>query len=102
MVDQEYLSADEEEINSVGGEEETCFLTKKQHDDHLQGDIVETDDYQQGYQNAMIAFQRQLNLRNKDVIISNPDKKVVENKSSTSGTNNPIDNTEVNTHLGKG
>ena len=48
MVDQEYLHAYEEEINSVWGEEETCFLTKKKHDDHLQEDNVEIDDYQQG------------------------------------------------------
>ena len=75
MVDWEYLHADEEEINSVGGEEDTCFITKKKHDDHLQGENVETNDYQQGCQIAMIAFQRQLNLRNKDVIISNPQKK---------------------------
>ena len=87
MLDREYLHANEEEINSVGGEEETCFLTKKKHGDHLQGDNVETYDYQQGYQNAMIAFQRQLNLRNRDVIISNPQKKVIENKASTSITN---------------
>ena len=102
MVDQEYLLADEEEINLVGGEEDTCFVTKKQHDDHLQGDNVEKNDYQQGYQNAMIAFQRQLNLRNKDVIISNPQKRVIENKTSTSGTNKPIDNTEVINDLEKG
>jgi hypothetical protein len=50
----------------------------------------------------MMAFQRQLNLRNKDVIISNPQKKVVENKASTSGTNKNTYNTEVNTDLGKG
>ena len=50
----------------------------------------------------MIAFQRQLKLRNKDVIISNPQKKVIENKASTSGTNKPTDNIEVNTNLGKG
>ena len=92
MVDHEYFPADEEEINSVGGEEDTCFITRKQHDDHLQGDSVETNDYQQGYQNA-IAFQRQLNLRNKDVIISNPEKKVIENRSSTNGTSKPTNNT---------
>ena len=49
----------------------------------------------------MITFQRQLNLRNRDVIISNPQKKVIENKASTSGTSKNIDNTEVNIDLGK-
>ena len=41
----------------------------------------------------MITFQRQLKLRNKDVIISNPQKKVVENKASTSGASKNTDNT---------
>ena len=45
MVDQEYLPVDEVEINSVGGEEDTCFITKKKHYDHLQGYNVETNDY---------------------------------------------------------
>ena len=36
----------------------------------------------------MIAFQRQLNLRNRDVVISNPQKKVVDNQASTSVPNN--------------
>lgn len=36
----------------------------------------------------MIAFQRQLNLRNKYVFISNPQKKFVENQASKSVPNN--------------
>ena len=67
---------EEEEINSVGGEEEKCFLTKKQHDDHLKGLNVQIDDYQLGFQNAMVAFQRQLSLRNRDAIISKPQENV--------------------------
>ena len=39
----------------------------------------------------MIAFQRQLNLRNRDVFISNPQKKVVDNQASTSAPNNNTD-----------
>ena len=39
----------------------------------------------------MIAFQRQLNLRNRDLVISNPQKKFVENQASTSVPNNNID-----------
>ena len=35
LVDEEFLKIEEEDINSVGGEEEKCFLTKRQHDDHL-------------------------------------------------------------------
>ena len=44
----------------------------------------------------MIAFQRQLNLRNRDVVISNPQKKVVQNQASTSVRNNNTDFREVN------
>lgn len=39
----------------------------------------------------MIAFQRQLNLRNKDVVISDPQKKVVDNHISTNAPNNNTD-----------
>ena len=39
----------------------------------------------------MIAFQRQLNSRNRDVVISNPQKKVVDNQASTSAPNNNTD-----------
>ena len=39
----------------------------------------------------MIEFHRQLNLRSRDVVISNPQKKVVENQDSTSVPNNNID-----------
>ena len=102
MVDEEFLSAVDEERNLVGGEEEKCFLTKKQHDDHLQGADIQIDDYQQGYQNAMIAFQRQLNLRNRDVIISKPQKKDDENKDSTSGADKNTDDKQENENLGNG
>ena len=36
----------------------------------------------------MIAFQRQLNLRNKYVVISNPQKKVIKNEAFASVPNN--------------
>ena len=38
LVDEEeFLLEESEEINSFGDEEEKCFLTKKQHDEQLQG-----------------------------------------------------------------
>lgn len=45
LVDDEFLHVEDEDRNSVGGEEEKCFLTKQQHDDHLQGANIQTDDY---------------------------------------------------------
>ena len=46
LVDEEFLKIEEEEINPVGGEEEKCFLTKRQHDDHVEGLNIQTYDYQ--------------------------------------------------------
>jgi hypothetical protein len=102
LVDDEFLHVEEEEINSVGGEEEKCFFTKQQHDDHLQGINIQIDDYQQGFQNAMIDFQRKLNLRNRDVIISKPIKKDNEDKASTSNPNEDLEQIQANPRLGKG
>lgn len=102
LVEDEFLLVVDEEINSIGGEEEKCFLTKQQHDDHLQGANIQRDDYQQGYQNSIIVFQRQLNLRNRDVIISKPQKKTNEDKASTSDSNKDPEEIQVNPRLGKG
>ena len=74
-----------EEINSVGGEDEMYFLTKRQHDDYLKGLKVNIDDYQLGYQSGMVALQRELSLRNRDIIISKPqeEKDTIEASTST-------------------
>ena len=50
----------------------------------------------------MIAFQRQLNLRNRDVIISNPQRKTNEDKASTSDSNRNLEVIQVNPRSGKG
>ena len=78
------MHEEHEEINSVSGEEEKCFLTKKQHDDHLRGLNINADDYQLGYQSGIVALQRELSLRNKDVIISKPQEKEDKAEASTS------------------
>lgn len=103
LVDEEELLHEEsEEINSFGDEEDKFFLTKKQHDEQLQGPEIQIDDYQLGYHNAMIAFQRQLNLRNKDVIISEPQKKVNQEKTSASVQNKEVEVIPVVPRSGKG
>ena len=84
LVDEEFLHEEHEEKNSVGGEEGRYFLTKRQHDDHLRGLNVSTDDYQLGYQSGMVALQRELSLRNRDIIISKPQEKEDKAKASTS------------------
>ena len=50
----------------------------------------------------MITFQRQLDLRNKDVIISKPQKKANEDKASTSDPNEDLEQIQVNPRSGKG
>lgn len=50
----------------------------------------------------MIAFQRQLNLRNRDVIISRPQNKTNEDKASTSDSNEDLEEIQVNPRSGKG
>ena len=50
----------------------------------------------------MIAFQRQLNLRNRNVIISKPQKKADENKDSTSGADKNTDDKKENEKSGNG
>ena len=50
----------------------------------------------------MIAFQRQLNLRNRDVIISNPQRKTNEDMVSTSDSNKDPKVIQVNPRSRKG
>ena len=50
----------------------------------MKGLNIQTDDYQLGSQNSMVAFQRQLSLGNMDVIISKPQENVDQNEASTS------------------
>ena len=50
----------------------------------------------------MVAFQRQLNLRNRDVIISKPQKKSNEDKASTNDPNQDLEQIQANPRSGKG
>jgi hypothetical protein len=50
----------------------------------------------------MIAFQRQLNLRNRDVIISKPRKKSNEYKASTSDPNEDLEQIQADPRSWKG
>ena len=75
-------------------------MTKEEHDKFASETTSQSqenyDDYQKGYQNAMVDVQRQLGLRNKDVQITNPIKKNI-NQHSISNTDKTIvdkDNTD--------
>ena len=50
----------------------------------------------------MVAFQRQLNLRNRVVIISKPQKNANEDKASTSDPKEDQDQIQVNPRSGRG
>ena len=50
----------------------------------------------------MVAFQRKLTLRNRDVIISKPQKNANENKSSTSDPKEDLEQIQANPRSGKG
>ena len=102
LVDEEFFHEEHEEINSVGGEEEKCFLTKRQHDDHLRGLNVNTNDYQLGYQSGMVALQRELSLRNRDIIISKPQEEKDTIEASTSTPEGNREQIQANPRTGKG
>ena len=68
----------------------------------MKGLNIQRDDYQLGFQNAMIAFQRQLSLRNRDVVISKPQENVNQNEASTSRLEENQEQFQTNFRSGKG
>ena len=63
---------------------------------------VNTDDYQLGYQSGMIALQRELSLRNKDIIISKPQEEKDKIETSTSTPAGNQEQIQANPRTGKG
>ena len=89
LLDDEFPEQPEDHINQLGDQVMKVFVTKKEDDKFNLGNNEskfnqESDDYQKGYQNAMIDLQRQLSLRNRDVQITNLPKKVNGNRAYTS------------------
>ena len=74
------------------------LLTKEEHDQSIQDsdEIKSEDEYCRGYQNAMVDFQRQMNLRNRTVQISNIPKKNITEQASTSKTHNATTDKDLN------
>ena len=68
----------------------------------MQGKDLGSDEYQQEFQNALMAMQRELNLRNRNVVINAPQKKLVEDHPSGSGTGAQKENKGLNIIQGKG
>ena len=96
----------------MGDKEAKVFVTKEEHD-KFAFEINDSqsqeayDDYKKGYQNAMVEVQRQLGLRNRDVPIINPLKKINDNQHSSSNTdktileNDKADNEHIEVQKGK-
>ena len=96
-MDDEYAPQSDDHINQFGERESKVFLPKEEHD-RCTKDSEETkveNEYCRGYQNAMVDFQRQMNLRNRSVPISNIPKKSNAEQASTS----KISNAAVNRNL---
>ena len=92
MLDEDFPQQTEDHINQFRDRESKFFLTKEERDIFTQ-DFDENkleDEYQRGYQNAMVYFQRHMNLRNIVVQISNLLKKNNVDQDYTSKSHNTI------------
>ena len=63
---------------------------------------VNTNDYQLGYQSGMVALQRELSLRNRDIIISKPQEEKDKIEASTSTPEGNQEQIQANPRIGKG
>ena len=63
---------------------------------------VSTDDYQLGYQSGIVSLQRELSLRNRDIIISKPQEKEDKEEASTSTPERNQEQIQANPRIGKG
>ena len=84
MLDEYFSQQTDDHINQFGDKESIFFLTNEEHDRCTQhsNDKLE-DEYQIGYQNTMVDFQRQMNLRNRAIQILNLPKKNITDQDST-------------------
>ena len=84
MLDEDFSQQVEDHINQFGDKESKVFLTKEEHDrcTHDSDENNLEDEYQRGYKNAMVDFQRQMNWRNRAVHISKlPRKNIIDQAS---------------------
>lgn len=98
MLDDEFAQQTNDHINQFGHKESKVFLTKEEHDKCIQvsEEIKSKDEYCRGYQNAMVDFQRQMNLRNRTVPISSVPMKNNTEQASSSKFPNEIVNKDSN------
>ena len=98
LLDDEFAQQIDDHINQFGDKESKVFLTKEEHDRCIQDfeEIKSEDEYCRSYQNAMVDFQREMNLRNRIVRISNIPKKNNTEQASTSNIPNATSNKDTN------
>jgi predicted outer membrane protein len=95
MVDEEFIEKPRDHIHHFGNnepKESWTFLIKDEHDNFVSQeeeddgeDLVEeeSEDYQKAYLNVMMDFQKQYNLRRRNVVVD-PPKKAPEGQASAS------------------
>ena len=93
MIDEEFIEQPQDHIHHFGNDpkESRTFVTKDEHDSFVSQEEEddqdpleeECEDYHKAYLNAMMDFQKQSNLRIKNVVVD-PPKKALEGQASTS------------------
>lgn len=98
LLDDEYAPQSDDHINQFRENESNFFFTKEEHDKCTQDpkEAKSEDKYCWGYQNTMVDFQRQMNLRNRAVPISNIPKKSNAEQVSTNKLSNATINRNPN------
>lgn len=98
LLDEDFSQQTDDHINQFGDKESKVFLIKEEHDRCTQdsNEIKSQDEYQRGSQNAMVDFQRKMNLRNRAVQILNLPKKNITDQASTSKSHNTTADKDIN------
>ena len=103
LVVEDSIEQPKDHIHHFGNNESKHFLTKDEHDrfvlerkeENNENSIKEEfEEYQKSYQNAMIDFQNQYNLRIINVVIY-PPKKTLVNQTSANQSNQKLPNKDV-------
>ena len=84
----EYLEDNDDQMHCLDKDEPQFYIKKEDHNHFFTetSDMCKKyqDDYQRGYQNAIMEFQKQYNLRNRNVVVN-------KDKNKTSVDISPID-----------
>jgi hypothetical protein len=89
---EDFIEQSEDQIHLFYEDDSKVYLTKEEHDRFLQEQdnalLMDSEEYRQGYQNVIFEFQKQYNLRNKNVVV-NPNKVQVDQPSTSQKKKDP-------------